>query len=178
MSRKQVIHTDGACTNNGRAGAQAGYGVYWGDGDHRNVSAKLSGPQTNQRAEAQAVLTALKQTAGSRDTVEIRTDSRYVERAVNEWSHNWENNGWKNSSGQPVANQDLIREIIYHKESRPGHTEITHVRGHAGNYGNEQADALARNGASSGYSNGSNYGNNGYRNNNNYYSNDDYYYDD
>lgn len=30
-----VVYTDGCCIKNGRYGAKAGIGVYWGDGDSR-----------------------------------------------------------------------------------------------------------------------------------------------
>ena len=30
-----VVYSDGCCFNNGRHGAKAGIGVYWGDGDPR-----------------------------------------------------------------------------------------------------------------------------------------------
>ncbi|KAI8877759.1 hypothetical protein K501DRAFT_163588, partial [Backusella circina FSU 941] len=32
----KVVYTDGASSNNGKANARAGYGIYWGDGDARN----------------------------------------------------------------------------------------------------------------------------------------------
>ncbi|PHJ16657.1 ribonuclease hi protein [Cystoisospora suis] len=55
------IWTDGACKSNGRgADARAGIGVFFGDGDPRNVGRRLPGhPQTNQRAELQAIHEAL-----------------------------------------------------------------------------------------------------------------------
>lgn len=55
------IWTDGACKSNGRgADARAGIGVFFGDGDTRNVARRLQGlPQTNQRAELQAIHEAL-----------------------------------------------------------------------------------------------------------------------
>ena len=46
-----VVYTDGACSYNGREGARAGIGVYWGDKHPFNVSERLGGKQTNQRAE-------------------------------------------------------------------------------------------------------------------------------
>lgn len=46
------IWTDGACRGNGTRRAKAGYGVYFGPKDPRNLSEKLEGPvQTNNRAE-------------------------------------------------------------------------------------------------------------------------------
>lgn len=57
---KVVIFTDGACSNNGFEGAVAGVGVWFGDGDGRNVSEGLPGSiQTNQRAEMMGVIRAL-----------------------------------------------------------------------------------------------------------------------
>ncbi|KAI6242845.1 Ribonuclease H [Aphelenchoides fujianensis] len=71
------VFTDGACSSNGRKGAKAGYGVFWGDGHEDNHSAPLiSGPQTNNRAEYTAIIHAL-ETAKKRDLKAIRvcTDS-------------------------------------------------------------------------------------------------------
>jgi ribonuclease HI len=63
IGQKQlVVYTDGACTGNGRTGARAGVGVYFGDDENSvyNVSEPLQGPvQTNQRAELTGVLLAL-----------------------------------------------------------------------------------------------------------------------
>lgn len=57
---KVVIFTDGACSNNGFEGAVAGVGVWFGEGDGRNVSEGLPGSiQTNQRAEMMGVIRAL-----------------------------------------------------------------------------------------------------------------------
>eukprot|EP01070_Trichotokara_eunicae_P009965 Trichotokara_eunicae@DN6220_c0_g1_i1.p1 len=53
---KEVIYTDGACTNNGKRGATAGYGVHFPSEPHRDISGKLKGLQTNQRAELQAIV--------------------------------------------------------------------------------------------------------------------------
>jgi len=34
-SSHAVVYSDGCCTRNGRAGAKAGVGVYWGPGNKR-----------------------------------------------------------------------------------------------------------------------------------------------
>ena len=49
--RNIKVYTDGACSNNGKPGAKAGIGVYFGVEVERNVSRKLSVKQTNNRAE-------------------------------------------------------------------------------------------------------------------------------
>ncbi|KAG9347351.1 hypothetical protein JZ751_004918, partial [Albula glossodonta] len=61
MGDAVVVYTDGCCTGNGRAGARAGIGVYWGPDHPMNVSDRLEGRQTNQRAEIQAACKALEQ---------------------------------------------------------------------------------------------------------------------
>lgn len=79
--RTIVIYTDGACTNNGKASAKAGVGVFFGPDDELNVSEKLSGEtQTNQRAEQTGVLRAMQLAlamgrVGPGDTLCIKTDS-------------------------------------------------------------------------------------------------------
>ncbi|KAJ1937793.1 hypothetical protein EC988_007776, partial [Linderina pennispora] len=122
---KTNVYTDGASSGNGRDGARAGYGVYYGEGDSRNVSAPLPGPrQTNQRAELTAIRTALEQTQGD---VVIHTDSKYGIDSVTNWSRNWERNGWKTSKGEPVQNQDLIQDILDLSRNRQGTVEFNHV---------------------------------------------------
>ena len=39
----QVVYTDGACEGNGKAGARAGIGVYWGPDHPWNVSEPVRG---------------------------------------------------------------------------------------------------------------------------------------
>ena len=54
-----IVYTDGACSNNGKEYARAGYGVYFGENDERNVSESYTGPQTNNVAELLAIIKAL-----------------------------------------------------------------------------------------------------------------------
>ncbi|KAJ1951607.1 hypothetical protein FBU59_000011 [Linderina macrospora] len=142
---KTNVYTDGASSNNGKSGARAGYGVFFDHNDPRNVSEPLQGPrQTNQRAELTAIRTALERTDGD---VVIHTDSKYSIESVTNWSRNWENNGWKTSSGKPVQNQDLIQDILDLARNRNGTVEYNHVKGHSGHPGNDAADFLATQGA-------------------------------
>ena len=39
------IYTDGACSNNGKPTAKAGFGVWFGENDERNVSQTYDGRQ-------------------------------------------------------------------------------------------------------------------------------------
>ena len=47
------VFTDGSCSNNGRKNAKAGFGVYFGENDPRNVSKRVPGElrQTNNVGE-------------------------------------------------------------------------------------------------------------------------------
>ncbi|MFE2045678.1 ribonuclease H [Streptomyces sp. NPDC059477] len=68
------------------------------------------GRATNNVAE----LTALERLLTAVDPgvpLEIRMDSQYAMKAVTTWLPNWKRNGWKNSAGKPVANQELVVRI-------------------------------------------------------------------
>eukprot|EP00116_Pleurobrachia_bachei_P001929 sb/3462191/ len=143
----RVIYVDGCCNNNQDPSTRkAGCGVWWGDGDARNITERLWGEQTNQRAEIWAAIRGLQTALQSGFTVvEIRTDSHYVIKAATEWIARWKNNGWKASNRQPVKHQDLwvlLDQLQHYIEVR-----WVKVKGHAGVQGNEKADALAKNGA-------------------------------
>ncbi|EMG48055.1 Ribonuclease H, putative, partial [Candida maltosa Xu316] len=163
------VYVDGAARGNGRsANAPSGYGVYYGENDSRNAAVPLdtvdkgtSFKPTNQRAELHAVNHALRnihndlKMGHANGKTEIHSDSKYAIQSVNEWSNNWAKNDWKNSKGETVANYDLMRETVAlknsinqeYKERNWGDLEFHHVKGHAGNKGNEAADRLANQGA-------------------------------
>ncbi|KAK7533839.1 RNase H domain-containing protein [Phyllosticta citribraziliensis] len=145
-----VIYTDGSSLGNGKKGAFAGVGVFFGPLDERNVSAPLAGPrQTNQRAELTAIQRALNIAPLTRD-VEICTDSKYSIDCVTNWIISWKKKDWKTSAGKPVENRDLIEAIDGRMEERKKLNRITKytwVKGHADNPGNKAADELAVQGA-------------------------------
>ncbi|CAO3601183.1 unnamed protein product [Absidia cylindrospora] len=146
----KVVYTDGASRGNGRVGAKAGYGIWWGDGDARNLSGSLEGErQTNQRAEATAILKVLEQTQNMNHGLEIRTNSQYCIKAMTKWNKTWQKNNWKSSTGKDVQNKDLFEPMLNLVKSRKGETKFVYVPGHSGVHGNEQADALAVAGAES-----------------------------
>ncbi|KAI5962624.1 uncharacterized protein KGF55_003700 [Candida pseudojiufengensis] len=167
-SKTERIYVDGASRGNGRSNnAASGYGVYYGENDSRNAAVALNDVDdtskyipTNQRAELHGMkhaLTNIKNDLinGSTKRSEIYSDSKYAMQSVNEWSTNWEKNGYKTSTGNKVANSDLIKEsvnlkndinkIYESKNMKP--LEFVHVKGHSGNEGNEAADRLANQGA-------------------------------
>ncbi|KAK6462738.1 ribonuclease H-like domain-containing protein [Scheffersomyces coipomensis] len=164
---KQQIYVDGASRGNGRETMpDSGYGVWYGDNHPKNAAVPLTkvdnvkiNKPTNQRAELFGMAHALKDIhqdlkTGSKKDYEILTDSAYAKNSIETWSNNWEKNGWKNSQGKPIANKDIIetarkeyRAIKSYENKESGSIAITHVRGHQGNVGNENADRLANQGA-------------------------------
>jgi ribonuclease HI len=91
------------------------------------------------RAVAEALL------AFPRDVpVEVIGDSAYaIDCFVKEWHVRWEHNGWRNSSGKPVANRDEWERVLAALRVRSAGTTWTRVKGHAGHRWNEIVDALA-----------------------------------
>ncbi|KAM0430471.1 hypothetical protein ACHAPT_005818 [Fusarium lateritium] len=144
------IYTDGSSLANGRAGARAGLGVFFGTNDPRNLAERLPGePQTNQRAELMAMLRAL-QIAPLDQAVQIFSDSQYSINCVTQWALSWENKGWKTATGGEVKNQDIIREVLAKMKERTkagAGTYFQWVKGHAADRGNIAADHLAVSGA-------------------------------
>jgi ribonuclease HI len=119
-----LIATDGACSNNGRADAVAGCGVYWGLNNNHNASFQLDDGvhPTSQRAELSAAIYALRKfrnilanggykNSGYIDYVVIKTDSAYVVNSMTDWIIKWRDNGFTNQRGFRVVNEDLFREL-------------------------------------------------------------------
>ena len=72
----------------------------------------------------------------------IYTDSQYVQKGMTDWIENWKRNGWRSGNKKPVANRDLWETLD--ASARGRNVDWKWVRGHAGNRGNERADALAQ----------------------------------
>ncbi|XP_076035203.1 ribonuclease H1-like [Oratosquilla oratoria] len=141
-----VVYTDGACESNGRMGAKAGVGVYFGPGHPMNVSEPVRGRATNNTAEIQAATYALELAhATGFDKVVINTDSQFVINCVEKWMKSWKKNGWKKKDGTQVINKEDLKDLD--KASSGLEVKWVYVQGHMGNIGNEAADRLARDGA-------------------------------
>ena len=140
MTTTIEIYTDGACRGNPGPG---GWGAVLIAGRHRKEIYGGEAETTNNRMELTAAIEALNALKGSRSVV-LHTDSKYVMQGITEWMANWKKRGWKTASRQPVKNQDLwiaLDEAIGRHD-----VKWKWVKGHAGNQGNEDADALANRG--------------------------------
>lgn len=96
-------------------------------------------PSTNNRMEMTAVAEALA-VFKRRTRVEIRTDSRFAISVCTEWMNGWKRRGWKKADGDPPTNLDVIQRLDGLLQQHDVH--FTWVKGHAGEPGNELADAL------------------------------------
>jgi ribonuclease HI len=137
-----VIYTDGACKGNPGPG---GWGALL---QAAGTEKELFGGEpltTNNRMELMAVIQAL--TALKRPcAIKLYLDSEYVRKGITEWIHGWKARGWRTASKQPVKNVELWQQLdaLVHQA---GHRIDWHwVKGHAGDIGNERADALANRG--------------------------------
>jgi ribonuclease HI len=136
-----TIYTDGACKGNPGPG---GWGAWLKAAEHEKDLWGGEKLTTNNRMELTAVieaLAALKRTS----SVALHTDSEYVRQGITTWIHGWKRRGWKTADNKPVKNIDLWQRldalVALHR------IEWHWVKGHAGDPGNERADALANRGA-------------------------------
>ncbi len=127
------IFTDGACSGNPGPGGWAALLRY------KTVEKEISGGEletTNNRMEMMAVIEALAALKKS-STVDLYTDSQYVQKGVTEWMKGWKAKGWPDR----IKNQDLWKRI----DSEVSRHNVTFhwVRGHDGHEENERVDKLA-----------------------------------
>ncbi|KAK1226445.1 hypothetical protein PQX77_010529 [Marasmius sp. AFHP31] len=147
-----VVYTDGSCRGNGKSGSVAGIGVWWGNGDDRNLAERCPGDQTNNRAELVAIARLLESAPlDSKRRLIIKTDSQYSINCLTSWLHDWRKRNWKTASGGPVKNVAVIKYIstlLEYRILQGQKVDMKYVEGHAGIEGNEGADRLANFGAS------------------------------
>ena len=136
------IYTDGACKGNPGPG---GWGVLLKSG---GTEKELFGGElqtTNNRMELLAVIEAL--SALKRPCqVTLYLDSEYVRKGITEWISGWKARGWRTAAKQPVKNVDLWQRLDAVVSTSGHEIDWRWVKGHAGDPGNERADALANRG--------------------------------
>ncbi len=142
MNTEQIvtIHADGGCRGNPGPG---GWGAVLEMGEYRKELWGGEANTTNNRMELTAAIRALE--ALKRPvSVQLHTDSQYLQKGVSEWIHNWKRNGWRTADKKPVKNVDLWQRL----DDLVAQHQISWiwVKGHAGHAGNEHADRLANRG--------------------------------
>jgi ribonuclease HI len=154
---EMFVYTDGACTNNGKPTARAGYGVYFPFDPARNVSQPLAptDPQTNNFAELSAIIRALELTHGQYTIV---TDSKYGILCCTTYGAKCHKSGWTRKakrSGRLVDGVDHVKDMPNKELVKKAYglcleytPRFKYIRGHTGledehSRGNVEADALA-----------------------------------
>lgn len=104
---------------------------------------------TNQRAELQAIVSALQWVNGlTQDLkrplrVTVYSDSQYAIKCLSEWWPKWERQGWmRKVKGKafPVKNLDIIKAGV--EAQRHQKVVFQWVKGHSGNKWNEYVDQM------------------------------------
>lgn len=132
--------TDGACKGNPGPG---GWGAWMRSGEHERELCGGEALTTNNRMELTAVIEGLR--ALTRPCqVTLYVDSSYVMNGVRSWLAGWKRNGWRTADKKPVKNVELWQELD--AEVARHTVRWVWVKGHAGDPGNERADALANRG--------------------------------
>lgn len=134
------MYADGACKGNPGVG---GWGVWLKAGSHEKSLYGGEPLTTNNRMELMAVIQGL-QALKKPSQIKIYTDSSYVQKGMTEWLAGWKQKQWRTADKKPVKNADLWQTL--EALAMPHQIEWIWVRGHAGNEGNERADALANQG--------------------------------
>lgn len=102
---------------------------------------------SNNVAEVQALYFSLLELEKFKlKKISILADSEYLIKGVKEWSKGWVSNGWVRRDGQPVSNQEWWKplvEVVTRLKESGCEFSINWVKGHAGIFGNIQADMLA-----------------------------------
>ncbi len=129
---KVIIYTDGASKGNPGLG---GYGAILMYNEHKKEIKGAVPDTTNNKMELTAVIEALKQIKFE-CSIDIYTDSQYVQRGMTEWI-----TGWKKKNWNKVKNIELWQEL----DSLASSHKVTWnwVKAHNGDPLNERADELA-----------------------------------
>lgn len=144
-----IVFTDGSCKIID-GNKKAGYGIYFGKGDERNISDRFTENPTNNRAELYAILICLEILIKMDTPYIIITDSKYAFDCITKYAKKWEKNDWVTIDGENVKNKEFIKPA-YEIMKRYKNIGIRHVNSHTGlrdiySLGNKEADKLANNG--------------------------------
>jgi len=142
------VYTDGACSKNGMRNASAGIGVFFGENDPRNISAKLLGKQTNNLAELTAIVqahAAIQPDILTGKKIAIVTDSEYAIKCVSTYGEKCCKQHWN----VDIPNKELVKTAYELYQEVSNSVRFIHIRAHTQktdihSIGNDHADRLAR----------------------------------
>jgi ribonuclease HI len=140
-SSRLVAYADGGCRGN--PGGIGGWGMVLIDTKTGSALEKRGGDPstTNNRMEMTAAIQALECLKAPGQSIEIRSDSRYLVDMASKWIPGWKRAGWTRKGDEPIKNLDLVKRL---DALQSAHTvRWTWVKGHSGDPGNDRVDALA-----------------------------------
>ena len=140
------VYIDGACINNGKENAQAGFGIYFGVNDERNVSKKVKEKQSNNTAELGALYhlySIIENDINNKIKIGIVSDSDYTLKCISTYGQKNEDDEWE----KDIPNKDLVKKTFeLYKDKK--NVRFFHIKAHTNNddihsIGNREADRLA-----------------------------------
>lgn len=133
-----IVATDGACKGNPGPGTWAF--VVFNPLNSEILGHKKShkATTTNNEMELTAIIQAMSWAQKHSKSIHIKTDSAYCLNGINSWLDGWANKGWKSSSGKPIANLALWKELYSLKNKVT--FKLEKVKGHSGDRYNDAAD--------------------------------------
>jgi len=140
---RTIAYADGSSRGNPGPG---GWGALVVTPDEQVIELGGAAPHTtNNRMEMMAAIEVLVQIQNVAGPVELRTDSSYLINGITMWVHGWRKRGWQTIDGKDVLNRDLWEMLsrLTGERGSANRVQWRHVRGHAGEPGNERVDAIA-----------------------------------
>lgn len=143
------VYTDGSCESNGKFTAAAGLGVYFGENHSLNASDPVEGKPTNNAGEIQAAIRAIQDAQNCNvKRLNIFTDSHFLINSACKWMVQWKRKDWRLATGRKVVNQKDFKRLDELIETGNMLIKWSYIPAHKGYHGNEEADRLAKIGAS------------------------------
>jgi ribonuclease HI len=163
------VYTDGACSNNGKINALAGFGIFFGTDDVRNVSRKIDGKpilplslhnsvnflqlpspkisQTNNAAELSAIVhtySIIENDIRSGKKIAIVSDSEYAIKCCSTYGEKCHRKKWAGD----IPNKELVKMAYDLYGNLQNSVQFIHILAHTDNtdihsVGNDHADKLA-----------------------------------
>lgn len=145
------IYTDGSSYSSPRRGGIGIRFVFPEVMDKEELDFDFNGYKcaTNNEMELKACIVALQKVTSYSSLQQVQriiihTDSRYVVDNYPRAIYNWARNQWRKSTGAPVLNTDLWKELLKERRKVRKRVEIEWIKGHSKNKHQRAVDKLAK----------------------------------